>query len=378
MGRSGGGFGGGFGGFGGGFGSGGGHFSGGFGGGSHSSGGRSGGSFGTGGFGSGGYGSGGSGGFFWGWLLGNMMANNNGGGNNNFPGNNDPYVGNNQNDNGNNTNGPSPMQQPKHDPYKRTKIATAIVLIVFLVLSFSCCSNWVNDSFDSLNSVQVTKTREALDIPVASATYFEDRDGDWIYKPAKVNDALRYFEQKTGVTPYLVILPNGAQTTIDQLTKTADEIYAQTFPDDERHLVLVFCDDGKGAYKCGYSVGSQAATVTDQEAVNVLAAYLDRYYDDYSLEESEIFEKTFMKTADSIMAGPASESEKDDYDQFAPLVFYMFIGAIIILVFYMLDRKREMKRLEDERMNEILNTPLERFGDDEVENLAKKYENKDE
>lgn len=376
MGRSGGGFGGsgGFGGFGGGFGSGGGHFSGGFGGGSHSGGGRSGGPFGGGSFGGygGGYHGGGSGDFIGGLLLGNLLGNSN-----NSGGSGGGYRGGSHNNNGgvgNGGNGAPYVPKPdKPDPYKRTKISIVIVLVLLLFTAFAGCSSYLGDAIEASDAPQITHVREALEVPNASTSYFEDRDGDWIYDPRTLNNALRYFEAETGVTPYLVILPNGQVTSIDKLTEIADEIYYDKFS-DERHMVLVFCDDGNGAYKCGYSVGSAAASVTDEEAVQVLSRYLDRYYNDYSITETEIFANTYMKTADTIMAVPEERVEADFGKSMSGCVVVIVVGGIVVAALAILDSKRERRRKQDERMKEILSTPLEKFGDDEVENLAKKYE----
>lgn len=262
----------------------------------------------------------------------------------------------------------------KPDPYKRTMMSIVIVLALLLLTAFAGCSSYLGDAIEASGTPQITHVRDALEVPNASTSYFEDRDGDWIYDPRTLNNALRYFEVETGITPYLVILPNGQVTSIDKLTEIADEIYYDKFS-DERHMVLVFCDDGNGAYTCGYSVGSAAASVTDEEAVQVLSRYLDRYYNDYSITETEIFANTYIKTADMIMTAPEERVEADFGKSMSGCVVVIVVGGIVIAVFAMLDSKRERRRKQDEQMKEILNTPLEKFGDDEVENLAKKYVN---
>ena len=50
---------------------------------------------------------------------------------------------------------------------------------------------------------------------------------------------------------------------------------------------------------------------------------------------------------------------------------------VLLLAFFWWKKAKEQKNLEDQRTAEILNTPLEKFGDEEAEELAKKYE-KDE
>ena len=88
--------------------------------------------------------------------------------------------------------------------------------------------------------------------------------------------------------PYVYILPNGESTSVSDLKSRAEALYPQLFS-DEGHFLLVFCDDGRGGYNCGYTVGSQAKTVMDDEAVSILADYLDRYYNDSSVSEEESF-----------------------------------------------------------------------------------------
>ena len=52
------------------------------------------------------------------------------------------------------------------------------------------------------------------------------------------------------------------------------------------------------------------------------------------------------------------------------------VAVIIVaaLVFVTLKKRREQKEKEQRQMEDILKTPLEKFGDQDVENLAKKYE----
>ena len=148
----------------------------------------------------------------------------------------------------------------------------------------------------------------------------------------------------------------------------AEELYPQLFT-DEGHFLLVFCDDDRGSYNCGYVVGSQAKTVMDDEAVAILADYLDRYYNDYSISEEEIFSNTFEDTGERIMTVTKS-----------PLPTVAVCIAVVVvaaLVFVTLKKRREQREREQKRAEEILKTPLEKFGDKEVEDLAKKYENQE-
>ena len=167
---------------------------------------------------------------------------------------------------------------------------------------------------------------------------------------------------------------NGSTTpSTTELQQFAEQEYDKLFT-DEGHFLLVFCDTGSGSYNCGYAVGSQAKTIMDSEAVSVLADYLDRYYSS-DMEDEEFFSTAFQKTGERIMTVTKSQT---------PTVIIVFvIAAAVVVVVFLLYRWREKARAEkrrrDKEMEDILQTPLDKFSDeDEAENLAKKYEKKDE
>lgn len=327
MGRSGGGGGGGF---GGGF-SGGGRSSGGFSGGF--GGGRSGGSF----------GGGHRGGFHGGFRTGPIFINNSrryyggGGGGNHGDGN------------GGGSGG---------------GMAVLVVLIaVFLLTGIILITRGLPSGGSIAKS---TVEREKLPASAVQETaYYTDADGSWVRSPSQLERGMRAFYQETGVQPYLYILPNGESTSIDELTARAETLYGELF-DDEGHFLLVFCDNGYGSFNCGYTVGSQAKTVMDDEAVGILADYLDRYYSDMSISEEEIFSNAFEKTGERIMTVTRSPV--------VPVAACIAVVVVAVLVFITLKKRREQREREQKRAEEILKTPLEKFGDEEVEDLAKKYE----
>lgn len=243
-------------------------------------------------------------------------------------------------------------------------VAVWVLLILVLASgSFSSCSSEISSSSSIAAS---TVERQPLSSDAARQTgYYTDADGSWISNASRLEDGMRDFYKQTGVWPYLYILPNGQTTSTSALTPKAEELYDQLF-NDEAHFLLVFCDNGKGGYNCGYTVGSEAKTIMDDEAIGILSDYLDRYYRDMSLSEEEIFSKTFSKTADRIMSKTTS-----------PVPFAaggIAVVAVCGTVIYVVWRRNQRKADESKRMQEILNTPLEKFGDKDVEDLARKYE----
>lgn len=229
-----------------------------------------------------------------------------------------------------------------------------IVLFVLLGLLFS-----------ESDIQKSTWQREALPASAVVETSYYTDEGGWFSNRSQLESGMKSFYKKTGVQPYLYLLENGSVTSTSELTDLAKTLYHELFT-DEGHFLLVFCDDDNGSYNCGYTVGSQAKTVIDDEAVAILADYLDRHYNDYSITEEEIFSKTFAETANRIMTVTKS-----------PLPTVAVCTAVVVvavLVFITLKKRREQREREQQRAAEILKTPLETFGDQAVEDLAKKYE----
>ena len=223
-------------------------------------------------------------------------------------------------------------------------------------------------------SAQSASTVIREELPAGSVdetAYYTDADGDWIHSPATLERGLRTFFEKTGVQPYVHILKNGTTNSTSVLTEAAEELYDQLFS-DEAHFLLVFCDDGNGSYNCGYAAGSLATQVMDSEAVGILSEQIERAYNDYSLSEEEIFSQAFSETADLIMsAADDQQASETTRNVVIGVVAVVAVGGAVYLIAKNRKAKQEAER---KRTEEILNTPLEKFGDSDIEDLADKYE----
>ena len=248
----------------------------------------------------------------------------------------------------------------------------ATVLIVVLIFAlFIGVMVMMNPNGETSSTIQREKL---LASAVQETAYYTDMDGDWIHNASKLENGLRKFYRETGVQPYVYILPNGAETSITKLSQQAETLYNQLFQ-DAGHFLLLFCDDGVGGYNCGYTYGAQARTVMDDEAIQILAEYLDACYADTSLSEEEIFSSAFEDTASRIMTVTKSPVEILA-SSMKPLAVVMIVIIAVALILKIVKARREAQEREQRRTEEILNTPLEKFGDTEAEELAKKYEDK--
>ena len=107
----------------------------------------------------------------------------------------------------------------------------------------------------------------------------------------------------------------------------------------------------------------------DNEAVSILADYLDRYYNDSSVSEEEIFSNAFAKTAKRIMTTTKSPV--------VPVAVSFAAVVIIALIIFAVQKRREAKERQRQADEKMWSTPLESFGTDEAAERAKKYENTD-
>lgn len=216
-----------------------------------------------------------------------------------------------------------------------------------------------------------TVQREAL--PAGSAVeteYFTDEPG-WIGSSSKLVSGMKQFYKQTGVQPYLYIaeMVDGTRSpTSAVITAYAEQLYDKLFT-DEAHFLLVYCDNGSGRYICGYTMGSLVKTIMDDEALDILSSYLDRYYTE-DLNDEEYFSRSFSKTAERIMT-----VTKSPWPNVVLAVVICAAAVIIVaLLFKWWRHRKQQKNLEAKQREAILNTPLEKFGDLEVEELEKKYQ----
>ncbi len=295
----------------------------------------------------------GAGGFFTGMLLGNMMGSNRGGGG-----------------------GPRPPQEPRNDNQNGgggfgSGCAVIIIAIVLIIVVFGLFGVMTSDgcSSSSADVPASTVEREPLKLgTIDPRGYYTDVDGDWISNPNTLESGMKTFYNETGVQPYLYILPNGEETSTSQLSSTAEELYSELFGGEDGHFLLVFCDNNYGGFNCGYWFGNSVGTVMDNEAIEILGSYLDYYYYTATTEDV-MFSDTFSDTAKRIMSRTTQP-----IDLVVPIVICIVIVIVAIIIFVTLRRRRQHETEERERTERILSTPLEKYGDSDLEELEKKYE----
>lgn len=245
------------------------------------------------------------------------------------------------------------------------------IILFFIIISMVLFGNGTTTTYSDSGSITTsTIVREALPKGSVNETdYYTDELG-WIGSQTQLLSGMKYFYQKTGVQPYLYITDtvNGSHyPSSSDLEAFASTLYDELFT-DEAHLLLVFYEYDNG-YRDWYIAGSQAKTVVDTEGGDILLDYIDRYYYDQSLSEEEFFSKAFVDAADRMM----------DVTQSPWVTVGLVAGAalILLILFFWWRAAVKRKREKEKETQEILNTPIQKFGDKEVEDLAKKYDDND-
>ena len=224
-----------------------------------------------------------------------------------------------------------------------------------------------------------TTKREPLpsDAVTVKNGYYTDELG-WITSKSKLESGMKSFYEATGVMPYLYLTDRVDGEIVpkkNDFMNFADAKYDELFTAsngqiDEAHLLVIFHEYYDGEYTVYWLAGKQAQAVIDDEAGEILMDYFDRYYYDSAKDNSEYFAAVFKEAGASIMkiTRPA---------WYYPTIISGIL-LIVLAVIAIFALRAKAKKEQDKRDQEILNTPLETFGDNETtvkaEDLAKKYE----
>lgn len=243
-------------------------------------------------------------------------------------------------------------------------------ILFFLILVLIVFGNLGGGNSGGSGSGGVTAStvrREALPKGSVNETgYYTDQLG-WVRNQTVLTAGMKNFYEKTGVQPYLYLTDaiNGSHDPTDEeVQQFAYAAYDRLFT-DEAHFLLIFFEY-QGRYHTWYLSGTQAKTVMDTEATDILLDYVDRYYGYGNLTEDEMFSRAFNDAGDRIMTVNRSP--------WIPLWIILSVLALVFLAYLWWNRSRQQKNTESERVEKILNTPLETFGSSEADDLAKKYE----
>ncbi len=209
-------------------------------------------------------------------------------------------------------------------------------------------------SSDSIQRSTIDREKLESTSLVESDSYYVDTLG-WIGSGKTLEEGMKYFYDETGVQPFLVITDsigsNSVNLSDEELYDFANDVYDEEFT-DEAHLVVVFYERD-GYYRSCYTVGTEAKTVIDDEAGEILLDYIDHYYySDY--EEDEMFSRSFSEAADRMM-------KVTPHYGWIVLIFVLIIVVLCITLTWW-SKKKKAKLAEMNKAQQILDQELNSFG----------------
>ena len=261
---------------------------------------------------------------------------------------------------------PMTTSQTSESPKKSRGISRiAIAIWTFLVIFILSMAGGGSDSEGITKS---TVNRDKLHVKINDEAGYYTDECDWIRNRTVLENGLESFYDSTGIMPYLYIIDNvngDYDPSTEKLEAFAEAKYEELFT-DEGHALLLFWDYG-GAYEYVLMLGYDTQKFMDTEACDILFDYLDYYYY-YADTEEEFFADAFAEAGKRMMTVSRS-----------PVYYIMIAAAVGIAVFGVCKVYKSLKDKEAERKKraeEILNSPLEKFGEsgDIIDELEKKYE----
>ena len=245
-------------------------------------------------------------------------------------------------------------------------VLTVTIWMMLVGFFFSLVGGVSTQSGDYITKSTINRKKLHLNVSDKEG-YFTDECG-WIRNRAELEKGLKQFYNSTGVMPYIYIINNVAgdyNPSSQKLEQFVESAYEKLF-DDEGHILLLFWDYG-GAYEYVLWLGADTIPLMDSEACDILFDYLDYYYY-YAETEEAFFADAFAKAGKHMMQVTRS-----------PIYYIVIVGVVGLGIFacYMIWKKRQEKEAaRKKRAEEILNTPLEKFGTngDVIDDLEKKYE----
>lgn len=254
--------------------------------------------------------------------------------------------------------------------------SSALVTLIFMIVILSIIFSFSGVSCAGGKSSTVK--RDKLESGYVEALYpcYDDGIG-WIGSGNKLTKGMDYFYDKTGVQPYLVLVPYGTV----ELEAAAEEeylnnYYDSTFTDEGHFLVAYFACQGDspsvmdGDFR--YITGNSTRTVMDDEALEIFLSYLKKNYNNTSLSVEQLFANSFKESGKAIMKGPI-------HMRYVVMIIVGMIAAVVIVILLInwWKKRKAQKNKEAEDLEKILSTPLETFGEKELDGLKDKYDDKE-
>lgn len=245
-------------------------------------------------------------------------------------------------------------------------VIVAIFIFVSIMIMFFSMS-----IFSESGSITASTTqRERVDTKNAFISDCVDDEIGWIDNEKSLSSDLKYFYEKTGCQPYIILKEYDANMDSNSAREKWSQNYYDTHFAENQNVVLYtyFCDE----YDEGYGndtlfVGTESGVVMDAEAQEIFWNYLDYNWDTWDVNDNDgMFADVFEKTADRIMTVTTTSNDVKQTLIVAVIVIVLVVGSIILV-----SKKLKREKEKAQETIDILNAPLDTSSP--TDDLADKY-----
>lgn len=232
-----------------------------------------------------------------------------------------------------------------------------LIFIIILILLFYRAAVKTSEKQD----ISATG-RSALTGTVTYSKWYSDESG-LISSDAALTEGLEYFYSRTGVQPYVMLLPyeEAFWSNGEWQEEAADTYLANVYNDtftDGGHLIFAYfgCENDteemNGVFHFYY--GSSAPAIMNQEAEAIFRDYFAENHSSSDLDVSELIGNTFAQTADQIMYESSEPDPDSDSDNtvlkigLAAVLIYAVIGLTVVSILRRKSRKKQQNTNEKE------------------------------
>lgn len=215
-----------------------------------------------------------------------------------------------------------------------------IVVVLIIIIIYTLYSQFTLNASITKSTIERTKIQSTFDSskdPVYTDEYGAVDD------VKAIRNAAKEFHDKTGVIPYVYFLTSTVDVTNEDLDKRAEEFYKENFTDED-HFIIFF-DGVDPGYFLGTSIGKNAKTVMDEEAVQIFNDFLAKYYEARQTNNQTYMVNTLKYTAERIMSTlPYSKNT---------VIFSVIVIVILILVIIVSIVRKSKEKLEEQTVEKM-------------------------
>ena len=229
--------------------------------------------------------------------------------------------------------------------------------------------------FSSADVPSSTIVREKIETDNAYINDCVEDNIHWINNESKLETDLRYFYNKTGVQPYIILRQFDATIqNEDDASEWATTYYDENLSDRQDVFLFVYFNDAQdsGTGYSAYAMGKMTGAIMDSEALEICWGYLDYDWEIWDTDDNDgMFVDVFSKTAYRIMK--VSTTTKD-------IVIVLVIGVVVVstlsILFIWWTKKRKAEKERAQETIDILNAGKDQrlYEDSNLDEIAHKYD----